>query len=277
MLTSDAGRIMDDGTICRLDDESFYVTTTSSGAGAVEQWFSWWLADWRMQVAPHRRHPGPRRGQPRRARARARSWARLTDLDCSNEAFAYLDAKRAPVAGVPALLLRIGFVGEVGYEIHFPAAHGQHVWDAILEAGAEHGIRPFGLEPQRILRLQKLHILVGQDTDSESTPYGAAMPWIVKLDKDEDFIGKWALEHAAEHPSRDGARRLHAARRRRADRGRRGARRARRADRAGHERAPLAPARAASSAWPGCRPTLASDGAAITISDDEPHACAPRS
>ena len=41
---------MDDGTICRLDDESFYVTTTSSGAGAVEQWFSWWLADWRMQV-----------------------------------------------------------------------------------------------------------------------------------------------------------------------------------------------------------------------------------
>ena len=77
------------------------------------------------------------------------------------------------------------------------------MWDAILEAGAEHGIRPFGLEPQRILRLQKLHILVGQDTDSESTPYGAAMPWIVKLDKDEDFIGNWALEHAAEHPSRD--------------------------------------------------------------------------
>ena len=73
------------------------------------------------------------------------------------------------------------------------------MWDAILEAGADHGIRPFGLEPQRILRLQKLHIIVGQDTDSESTPYGAAMPWIVKLDKDEDFIGKWALEHAAEH------------------------------------------------------------------------------
>jgi sarcosine oxidase subunit alpha len=126
---------------------------------------------------------------------------RLSELDCSNEAFAYLDGKRAAVAGVPSLILRIGFVGEVGYEIHFPAAYGHHVWDAILEAGAEHGIRPFGLEPQRILRLQKMHILVGQDTDSESTPFGAAMPWIVKLDKDEDFIGKWALEHAAEHPS----------------------------------------------------------------------------
>ena len=147
------------------------------------------------------------------------------------------------------------------------------MWDAILEAGAEHGIRPFGLEPQRILRLQKMHILVGQDTDSESTPYGAAMPWIVKLDKDEDFIGKWALEHAAEHAGRDralvgftlpdgdvpteGAAVLDA----------RGE-----PDRPGHERAPLAPARAASSAWPGCRPRMASDGAAITISDDEPPA-----
>ncbi|HEY6396720.1 MAG TPA: glycine cleavage T C-terminal barrel domain-containing protein, partial [Solirubrobacteraceae bacterium] len=87
----------------------------------------------------------------------------------------------------------------VGYEIHFASAYGEHLWDGLLKAGSDLGIRPFGLEPQRILRLQKMHILVGQDTDSESTPFGAAMPWIVKLDKDEDFIGKWALEHYAEH------------------------------------------------------------------------------
>jgi glycine cleavage system aminomethyltransferase T len=49
------------------------------------------------------------------------------------------------------------------------------------------------------LRLQKQHVLVGQDTDSESTPLGAAMPWIVKLDKDEDFVGRWALEHYVAH------------------------------------------------------------------------------
>jgi sarcosine oxidase, subunit alpha len=200
VLTSDAGRITDDGTICRLDDESFYVTTTSSGAGAVEQWFSWWLADWGMDVTLTDVTQGLAAVNLAGPRAREIMGA-LTDLDCSNEGFAYLDGKRAPIAGVPSLILRIGFVGEVGYEIHFPAAYGQDVWDAILAAGADHGIKPFGLEPQRILRLQKLHILVGQDTDSESTPYGAAMPWIVKLDKDEDFIGKWALEHAAEHPS----------------------------------------------------------------------------
>ena len=79
--------------------------------------------------------------------------AKVTDLDCSSEAFKYLDGKSAEVAGVPSLLLRIGFVGEVGYEIHFPAAHGEHLWDALLDAGAEHGLRPFGLEPQRVLRL----------------------------------------------------------------------------------------------------------------------------
>jgi sarcosine oxidase, subunit alpha len=196
VMTSDAGRIMDDGTICRLDDETFYVTTTSSGAGAIEEWFGWWLATWNLdarvtdltQVLSAVNLAGPQ--------ARA-ILSGLTELDVSAEGFAYLDGRQARVAGVDALLLRIGFVGEVGYEIHFPSAYGEHVWDALTEAGA----RPFGLEPQRILRLQKLHVIVGQDTDSESTPYGAAMPWIVKLDKEQDFIGRWALEHAAEHPA----------------------------------------------------------------------------
>ena len=50
VISSDAGRIVDDGTICRLDDETYYVTTTSSGAGAVEEWFGWWLADWKLDV-----------------------------------------------------------------------------------------------------------------------------------------------------------------------------------------------------------------------------------
>jgi sarcosine oxidase subunit alpha len=196
VLSSDAGRIMDDGTVTRVDEDTFYVTTTSSGAGAVEQWFSWWLADWRLevQIADVTQSlcavnlAGPRARE---------ILARLTDADCSPEAFAYLDARQARVAGVRALLMRIGFVGELGYEIHFPTAYGEDVWGAILRAGEPEGIRAFGLEPQRILRLQKQHIIVGQDTDSESTPFGAGMPWAVKLDKDEPFIGKWALEHVA--------------------------------------------------------------------------------
>jgi sarcosine oxidase subunit alpha len=197
VISSDAGRIVDDGTICRVDDDTFYVTTTSSGAGAVEEWFSWWLADWGDQVQITDLTQGLSAVNLAGPKARE-IMAKVTDLDCSNEAFAYMDGKQARIAGVECLILRIGFVGEVGYEIHFPAAYGEHVWDALVAAGESHGLRPFGLEPQRILRLQKMHILVGQDTDSESTPFAAAMPWIVKLDKEQDFIGKWALAHYAE-------------------------------------------------------------------------------
>jgi sarcosine oxidase, subunit alpha len=197
VISSDAGRIVDDGTIGRIDDETFYVTTTSSGAGAVEEWFSWWLADWRMDVKLTDLTQGVAAVNLAGPKARE-ILAELTDLDCSPEGFKYLDAKQARVAGVSCLILRIGFVGEVGYEIHFAAAYGEHVWDAIMEAGQKHGLKPFGLEPQRILRLQKMHILVGQDTDSESTPFNSAMSWIVKLDKQQDFIGKWALEHYAD-------------------------------------------------------------------------------
>ena len=199
VISSDAGRIVDDGTICRLDGDSFYVTTTSSGAGAVEEWFSWWLADWGLDVALTDLTQGLSAVNLAGPKARQIMGA-VTDLDCSNEAFPYLDGKQAKIAGVDCLILRIGFVGEVGYEIHFPSAYGEHVWDALIEAGKPHGLRPFGLEPQRILRLQKMHILVGQDTDSESTPFGAAMPWIVKLDKEQDWIGKWALEHYQDQP-----------------------------------------------------------------------------
>jgi len=115
------------------------------------------------------------------------------DVPCS--ALSDLDANGTHLAGGQSLRLRVGVVGELGYEIHFADAEGVRVGDAMMAAGEECGIWPVGRERQRILRLQKLHILVGQDTDSESTPLGAALAWTVKLDKEEDFIGKWALEH----------------------------------------------------------------------------------
>ncbi len=201
VLSSDAGRIMDDGTIARLDEHDFYVTTTSTGAGAVVEWFEWWNAIWGLDVrivnvtgalaAVNVAGPNARE-----------LMTRLTELDVSNEAFTYLDAKHARIAGVLALVLRIGFVGELGYELHFPSPYGEHVWDEILARGADLGARPFGLEPQRILRLEKMHILVGQDTDSESNVLEASMPWIAKLDKD-DFVGKWSLEHVLERGFRE--------------------------------------------------------------------------
>ena len=126
---------MDDGTVARLDDETFYVTTTSTGADGVYQWFTWWNAVWHMDVAVREPHRARRRGQRRRAERARGDGARLRTTTSPTEGFAYLDAKHVRVAGVPTLALRIGFVGELGYELHFPSPHGEHVWDALLEQG----------------------------------------------------------------------------------------------------------------------------------------------
>jgi sarcosine oxidase subunit alpha len=197
VLTTDGGRIMDDGTIARLDDELFYVTTTSTGSDAVTAWFEWWNAVWGYDAQivnvtgalAALNLAGPRARE---------ALQMLTGDDVSAESFKYLDAKHLEVAGVPSLALRIGFVGELGYELHFPSSAGEHVWDAMVAQGAT----PFGLEPQRVLRLEKGHIIVGQDTDSESNLLSAGMSWLPKLDK-EDFVGKAAVELFAEREERE--------------------------------------------------------------------------
>jgi sarcosine oxidase subunit alpha len=126
----------------------------------------------------------------------------LTDADVSGTAMPYMTATRMAVAEVPSLVLRIGFVGETGYEIHFPSAYGEHLWDAVMEAGRPDGIVAFGLEAQRILRLEKQHILVGQDTDAESDPYEAGLGWMVKDDK-EDFLGMRSLRDLKDRGPRE--------------------------------------------------------------------------
>ncbi len=201
VLGSDAGRIMDDGTIVRLSEDAFYVTTTTTGADSVAEWFTWWNAVWKLDVRVENMTSALAAVNVAGPEAR-RLLSGLTDLDVSPEGLRYLDARQSDVAGVPCLVLRIGFVGELGYELHTPSPYGEHLWDSILEAGRELGIRPFGLEPQRILRLEKMHILVGQDTDSESNVLEAGMPWIAKLDKD-DFVGKWSLEHVLARGERE--------------------------------------------------------------------------
>ncbi len=96
-------------------------------------------------------------------------------------------------------MMRIGFVGEMGWEIVVPAEYGSHLWEQVLQAGAAVNLRPFGVETQRVLRLEKKHIIVGVDTDALSNPYEAGMAWVAKLDK-ADFIGKVALSRLKQNP-----------------------------------------------------------------------------
>ncbi|HXD56702.1 MAG TPA: FAD-dependent oxidoreductase, partial [Thermoleophilaceae bacterium] len=203
VVCGEDGAILDDGTVVRLSDEEFYVTTTSSGSSGMDQWFTWWNAVWQLDCEIVNVTPALGAVNLAGPAAREVLGALTDDIDVSNEAFPYLGARTGLVAGVPSLIMRIGFVGELGYEIHHPAACAEHLWTKLLEQGAAREPRAAGLEAQRRLRLEKLHVIVSQDTDAESNPLEAAMPWIVKLDKEQDWIGKRSLEYVTERGLRE--------------------------------------------------------------------------
>jgi sarcosine oxidase subunit alpha len=196
LMLDDAGIILDDGTVARLADGRFFVTTGTGTLDMVQQWLEWWTAEGSrcMHVTDLTAAyaainvAGPRSRQLLR---------RLCSRDLSNEAAPYLSAIETSVAGVPVIALRIGFLGELAYELYAPAEYGEHLWAALLDGGRDLGCRPFGVEAQRVLRLEKLHLIAGHDTDASSDPLGAKMDWAVKLEK-PDFVGRAGVLAARE-------------------------------------------------------------------------------
>jgi sarcosine oxidase subunit alpha len=182
VMCTEEGIVFDDGVGGRLGPEHFYLTATTGNAEGVFQWLELWRATWRLNAVVLNRTSAFAAMNLAGPRARE-VLASLTALDLSPDAFPYLAVREGEVAGVSSRLLRIGFVGELGYEIHCPSAYGLHVWEALLAAGAECGIKPFGVEAQRVLRLEKGHLIVGQDTDALSSPLGAGLERMVKFGK----------------------------------------------------------------------------------------------
>lgn len=201
VICDETGIILDDGTVSRLGEDRYFITTTTGNIEFVQEWLEWWLAGSGMCV--HITNVTGGMGAVNVAGPKARdTLAKLTARNLGNKRFGYMRCRRADVAGVPSLMLRIGFVGETGWEIHFPAEYGEHVWDAVMDAGKEFDIRPFGVETQRVLRLEKKHVIVSVDTDATSNPIESDLAWVAKLDKD-DFIGKAAIARASERAPRE--------------------------------------------------------------------------
>ena len=117
--------------------------------------------------------------------------AKLTDADLGNAAFPWLNAREIEVAGVPTRALRISYVGELGWELHHPSAYLEALYDAVLAAGAEHGIADFGLYAMNALRLEKAYKAWGAELTTEITPIEAGLERFVK--RDRPFIGKDAV------------------------------------------------------------------------------------
>jgi sarcosine oxidase subunit alpha len=168
------------------------MSTTSSGAAAVWEWIENWLQaerpHWRVHVTPvTTAYASMNVAGPRSRELLTRV---CEEVDLSNDVFAYMHVRTARVAGVDGCFMwRIGFTGELSYELHVPSAYGLHVWETLMAQGADLGIGAFGVEAQRIMRLEKGHLIVGQDTDGLTQGFSAGLDWLIKLDKD-DFAGE---------------------------------------------------------------------------------------
>jgi sarcosine oxidase subunit alpha len=198
VLCGEDGFIMDDGIIARLAPDRFHVTTTTGGAARVlsvmedylqtewpemEAWLTSVTEQWAVIAVQ-----GPR--------ARAVLAPLVEGIDLAPAAFAHMSVAEGRVAGVPARLFRVSFTGELGFEVNVPADFGPAVWDAVLAAGAAHGLTPYGTEAMHVLRAEKGYIVVGQDTDGTVTPDDAGLGWTVGRSK-ADFVGRRSLTRAA--------------------------------------------------------------------------------
>ncbi len=188
LLTNEAGAIVDDGVACRLHEAHYYVTTTTGGADRVYQNMLKWNAQWRLDVDVANVSSALCAVNIAGPKARLVLETVCPDVDLSAGAFPYMGVAEGTVAGIPARLIRVGFVGELGYEIHVPQHFGEALWDALVLAGRRHEIAPFGIEAQRVLRLEKGHIIIGQDTDAMSNPLEVQMTWAVSRKK-PFFVG----------------------------------------------------------------------------------------
>ncbi len=189
-LLTDNGGIKADLTITRLAEDRFWVLT-GGGSGMSD-------LEWLLRNAPDDGGVyvedisskytsvglwGPKARNVLEA---------VSEQDVSNEAFPYFTAQELMLETVPALALRISYVGELGWEIYTPAEYGLRLWDVLWNAGQAHGIIAGGMGAFDSLRLEKGYRALGTDIHPDYNPFEAGLDWAVRLDQD-DFKGKEAL------------------------------------------------------------------------------------
>ena len=126
----------------------------------------------------------------------------LTPQDLGNESLPYMSLRETTVGNVPVRMLRVTYVGELGWEIYCPTEYGLGLWRALWEAGQPHGIVAGGYRAIDSLRLEKGYRVWGADITPDETPYEGGVGFCVKLDKDGGFVGREALAAARERGPR---------------------------------------------------------------------------
>jgi sarcosine oxidase subunit alpha len=198
VLLRDDGFVYDDGVVARTAANRFHVTTTTGGAARVlalmedyvqtewtdlDVWLTSTTEQWAVIAVQ-----GPN--------ARQVLEPLIEGLDISAQALPHMSVAHGQICGVPMLLFRVSFTGELGFEVNVPADYGPAVWEAIHQAGQQFGMTEYGTETMHVLRAEKGYIIVGQDTDGTVTPDDAGLGWAIGRNK-EDFVGKRSLMRPA--------------------------------------------------------------------------------
>jgi sarcosine oxidase, subunit alpha len=194
LLLNERGHVMDDGMILREADDRFVLSFTSGGAANAEMWVRDWVDTWGLRVHVMDRTmslgainvSGPLAGTLLRR-------AGLADPP------RFLGHLRAEIAGIPCHVMRLSFTGEASFELHHPADGSVQLWRSLMELGADLGIRPHGLRALFGLRLEKGHVIIGMDTELDTTPRRLGMDWATRMEK-PFFIGRAALVRTAKLP-----------------------------------------------------------------------------
>ncbi|WP_294636374.1 sarcosine oxidase subunit alpha family protein [uncultured Aquabacterium sp.] len=195
LMLDENGMVMDDGVTACIHDTQFYMTTTTGGAAKVLNWLERWhqtewpeLKVWMSSVTDHWSTValvGPK--------ARAVLAKLCKDIDLSADTFKFMDWRAGTVAGLPCRVFRVSFSGELSYELNVESGYGHDLWEAVMAAGAEFEITPYGTETMHVLRAEKGFIIVGQDTDGSVTPVDLGMSWALSMKKPFSFLGKRSL------------------------------------------------------------------------------------
>lgn len=195
------GMIFDDGVTLRLDEETYFMTTTTGGAAKVLDWLEEWLQTEWPELDVHCTSVTEQWSTiavvgPKSRAVLAKVAPELAkDGGLEAEAFPFMTFRETTLAsGVQARVCRISFSGELAYEINVPSWYGLNTWEAVAAAGAEFNITPYGTETMHVLRAEKGYPIVGQDTDGTVTPQDAGMEWVVS--KAKEFIGKRSYARA---------------------------------------------------------------------------------
>jgi glycine cleavage system T protein len=197
-LLNTRGGIEADLTVARLTDETYYIVT---GTGFRTHDLGWIEDHVPEDLDVALKDVTEDFGTLSLMGPKARDvLAAVTDADVSNAGFPFGHARQIQIAGHTVRALRVTYVGELGWELHVPIAATGTVFDALMAAGAPHGIRPVGYRALESLRLEKGYRAWGSDITPNDTPVEAGLGWAVKLRKNTDFLGRRALERGQTEP-----------------------------------------------------------------------------